>query len=68
MRAGGLRSCRSRVRERIAHTAALVEIGCRGERQGAAAGTGITILVLTESLRTHNVARNTRSRCYNLIL
>ena len=51
MRARGLRSCRIGVRKRIADTAALVEIGYRGERQGAAARTGITILVLEEGFR-----------------
>ena len=39
---------------------AFFEIGRRDERQGAAAGTGFAILVLTESLRKRNQAREDR--------
>ena len=52
--------CRTGVEKRIAGTAAIVEIGRRGERQGTAATTGFAILVLTESLRKRNWMREHR--------
>ena len=49
------------VGKRIAGTAALVDFGRRGETQGAAEGTRIAILLLTESLRQRSEAREVRS-------
>ena len=43
--------------KRIAGTAAFVDFGRRGKTQGAAEGTRIAILLLTESLRQRNEAR-----------